>query len=151
MTPPEPNSLKEQLRNIIEEARMVLPGIQALFGFQTVAVFNQRFDDLPAAVQAVHLLALATVVIAIALIMTPAAWHRIVSPQRVSESIVKLSSRMICAALLPLAVGLALDMFVVFYVVSSSVAAGTAAAVLSLALLLTLWFALPLRERRRRR
>ncbi|WP_254442188.1 DUF6328 family protein [Duganella vulcania] len=151
MTPPEPNSLKEQLRNIIEEARMVLPGIQALFGFQTVAVFNQRFDALPAAVQAVHLLALATVVIAIALIMTPAAWHRIVSPQRVSESIVKLSSRMICAALLPLAVGLALDMFVVFYVVSSSVAAGTAAAVLSLALLLTLWFALPLRERRRRR
>ncbi|MYN19102.1 hypothetical protein GTP81_20330 [Rugamonas sp. FT107W] len=139
------------MRNIIEEARMVLPGIQALFGFQTVAVFNQRFDALPAAVQAVHLLALATVVIAIALIMTPAAWHRIVSPQRVSESIVKLSSRMICAALLPLAVGLALDMFVVFYVVSSSVAAGTAAAVLSLALLLTLWFALPLRERRRRR
>jgi len=151
MTPPEPNSLKEQLRNIIEEARMVLPGIQALFGFQTVAVFNQRFDDLPAAVQAVHLLALATVVIAIALIMTPAAWHRIVSPQRVSESIVKLSSRMICAALLPLAIGLALDMFVVCYVVSGSVAAGTAAAVLSLALLLTLWFVLPLRERRRRR
>lgn len=151
MTPPESNSLKEQLRNIIEEARMVLPGIQALFGFQTIAVFNQRFDDLPAAVQTVHLLALATVVIAIALIMTPAAWHRIVSPQRVSESIVKLSSRMICAALLPLAIGLALDMFVVCYVVSSSVAAGTAAAVLSLALLLTLWFALPLRERRRRR
>ena len=151
MTPPEPNSLKEQLRNIIEEARMVLPGIQALFGFQTVAVFNQRFDDLPAAVQAVHLLALATVVIAIALIMTPAAWHRIVSPQRGSESIVKLSSRMICAALLPLAIGLALDMFVVCYVVSGSVAAGTAAAVLSLALLLTLWFVLPLRERRRRR
>lgn len=151
MTPPEPNSLKEQLRNIIEEARMVLPGIQALFGFQTIAVFNQRFDDLPAAVQTVHLLALATVVIAIALIMTPAAWHRIVSPQRVSESIVKLSSRMICAALFPLAVGLALDMFVVCHVVSGSVAAGTAAAAVSLALLLTLWFILPLRERRRRR
>lgn len=150
MTPPEPNTLKEQLRNIIEEARMVLPGIQALFGFQTIAVFNQRFDDLPAAVQAVHLLALATVVIAIALIMTPAAWHRIVSPQRVSESIVKLSSRMICAALLPLAIGLALDMFVVCYMVSGSVAAGAAASLASLALLLTLWFALPLRERRRR-
>jgi len=150
MTPPEPNTLKEQLRNIIEEARMVLPGIQALFGFQTIAVFNQRFDDLPAAVQAVHLLALATVVIAIALIMTPAAWHRIVSPQRVSEAIVKLSSRMICAALLPLAIGLALDMFVVCYMVSGSVAAGAAASLASLALLLTLWFALPLRERRRR-
>ncbi|TLG71825.1 hypothetical protein [Methylocystis sp. B8] len=30
-------------RGAIEEARMVLPGIQALFGFQLIAVFNNRF------------------------------------------------------------------------------------------------------------
>jgi hypothetical protein len=30
-------------RDAIEEARMVLPGIQALFGFQLIAVFNERF------------------------------------------------------------------------------------------------------------
>jgi hypothetical protein len=33
-------TLEEETRTIIEEARMVLPGIQALFGFQLIAVFN---------------------------------------------------------------------------------------------------------------
>ena len=126
---------------------MVLPGIQALFGFQTVAVFNQRFDALPAAAQYTHLLALGMVVIAIALIMAPAAWHRITGPQRVSERIVNLSSRMIFASLAPLAMGLALDMYVVVYTVSASAASAIAAAVLALGLLLTLWFALPMRRR----
>ncbi len=35
----------------IEEARMVLPGIQALFGFQLIAAFNQRFSELKALAQ----------------------------------------------------------------------------------------------------
>ncbi len=30
------------MRDIIEEARVILPGIQALFGLQTIVVFNQR-------------------------------------------------------------------------------------------------------------
>ncbi|MFC5477072.1 hypothetical protein [Massilia suwonensis] len=34
------------MRNIIEEARVILPGLQALFGFQTVAVSSERFEDL---------------------------------------------------------------------------------------------------------
>src|ERR1700694_2515161 len=39
-------SLDAEARYTIEEARMVLPGIQAIFGFQLIAVFNQRFHDL---------------------------------------------------------------------------------------------------------
>src|SRR6266446_3544638 len=39
-------SLVEETRAILAEARMVLPGIQALFGFQLIAVFNTRFDEL---------------------------------------------------------------------------------------------------------
>jgi Family of unknown function (DUF6328) len=30
---------------LLEECRMVLPGIQALFGFQLIAVFNQGFGE----------------------------------------------------------------------------------------------------------
>jgi hypothetical protein len=148
--PPEHNTLKEQMRNIIEEARMILPGIQALFGFQTVAIFNQRFDDLPAIVQGVHLLALAMVVTAIGLVMTPAAWHRMVEPHQVSMRTVQLSSRLICAALPPLALGLALDMYVVLYLVTASHPGSAAGAAAVLGLLLALWFVLPLRGRRRR-
>ncbi len=44
--PMENESLQQQAQQTIEEARMVLPGIQALFGFQLIAIFNIRFQDL---------------------------------------------------------------------------------------------------------
>jgi hypothetical protein len=34
----QPATLEQETRNTIEEARMVLPGIQAIFGFQLIAV-----------------------------------------------------------------------------------------------------------------
>ena len=61
----------------IEEARMMLPGIQALFGFQLIAVFNERFHQLTEADQVLHYIALLLVALAIAIIMTPAAYHRL--------------------------------------------------------------------------
>ncbi|MEO7099505.1 MAG: DUF6328 family protein [Luteolibacter sp.] len=42
---------------LLEECRMVLPGIQALFGFQLIAVFNSRFAEaLSRTEQSLHLL-----------------------------------------------------------------------------------------------
>jgi len=35
--------LSEAAQTLLDECRMVLPGIQALFGFQLIAVFNDRF------------------------------------------------------------------------------------------------------------
>ena len=48
-TPPEDRhvqrlSLTRQLETVLEECRIVLPGIQALFGFQLAVVFSERFD-----------------------------------------------------------------------------------------------------------
>jgi hypothetical protein len=69
----ELNSLKDQFRNVVEEARMLLPGLQALFGFQTIAVFNQRFDELALLERNSHLVALTLVIISVALLLT-ALW-----------------------------------------------------------------------------
>jgi hypothetical protein len=73
----QPASLEEETRTVIEEARMVLPGIQAFFGFQLIAVFNNRFQELTHTEQVLHLIALLLLAVSIALIMTPAAYHRI--------------------------------------------------------------------------
>lgn len=52
-------SLDSAARHILEECRMVLPGIQALFGFQLIAVFNQGFaEKLSAMGQQLHLLSI---------------------------------------------------------------------------------------------
>jgi|GEM_PF-3040211 hypothetical protein len=70
-------SLPTALDNLIEECRMLLPGIQALFGFQLIAVFNSTFaEKLSTLEQQLHLLAIGLVSVAIALILTPAAYHR---------------------------------------------------------------------------
>ena len=70
-------SLDSAARHLLEECRMVLPGIQALFGFQLIAVFNQGFDEkLSGDAQMVHLVALVLTALSMALVMTPAALHR---------------------------------------------------------------------------
>jgi hypothetical protein len=142
-------TLKDQMGHILEEARMVLPGIQALFGFQTIAVFNDRFEELPAFAQAWHVAALALVVCAIALVMLPAAYHRLARPDVVTLQTIKLSSRAICYALAPLAAAIALDLFVVLYVVTGNLVLDIAAAALSFLLLIGMWFVFPLLARRR--
>lgn len=142
-------TLKEEKANLVEEARMLLPGVQALFGFQTIAVFNDRFDALPGFVKHTHLLALGLVVLAMALVIAPAAFHRIAQPGCVSRSVIRLSSQLITSALAPLSCGIALDMYVVIYLASGSEVASVAGCVGALVFLLVMWFAFPISARAR--
>ena len=92
---------------------MVLPGIQALFGFQLIAVFNERFQSLAAFERDVHFAALVLVGIAIAVIMTPAAYHRMVEQRTVSDFFIRMASWLIAAAMLPLMSAIALETYIV--------------------------------------
>ena len=38
------SAVMKKAQMAIEEARMVVPGLQALFGFQLIAIFNRRFE-----------------------------------------------------------------------------------------------------------
>jgi hypothetical protein len=104
--------LDEQTEKIaqeaIDEGRVVLPGIQALFGFQLIAVFNERFRQLSEGEQLIHFTAIMLMAIAIALIMTPAAYHRLAEQATVSIFFVRLASWLIAAAMVPLMIGLTL-------------------------------------------
>lgn len=131
---------------VIEEARMVVPGLQALFGFQMIAVFNQRFAELPDVDKLLHLTAVFLTVLSIASIMTPAAYHRIAEPELGSEHFVGFASRLVAGAMAPLALSLTLDVYVVARIILENVAASvTIAAVLGLVLAGS-WFAYPLAE-----
>jgi Family of unknown function (DUF6328) len=106
-------SPEERAHSTHQEARMVLPGIQALFGFQLIAAFNTRFTELETPDRVVHLLSLVLVAVAIALIMTPAAYHRICEPGRTSMFFTRLASALVAAAMVPLLLGISLDIYVV--------------------------------------
>src|SRR5882724_5287563 len=89
-------SLDSAARHVLEECRMVLPGIQALFGFQLIAVFNQGFaENLSHAQQLLHLVAIVLTTLAMALVMTPAALHRQAEPKAVSDRFLWLASNMV--------------------------------------------------------
>lgn len=143
-----PNTLQEEMRNIIEETRVILPGIQALFGFQTIVVFNQRFAELPEFAKDCHLISLAMIVIAIGLIVTPAVYYRYVGHDYVSPHMLSASTRMIRTALACLAIGLSLDIFTVIYTATALVSASVIGAVITFVFLVIMWFAFPLAARR---
>jgi hypothetical protein len=143
-------SLESAATYILEECRMVLPGIQALFGFQLIAVFNQGFDDkLSNGERQLHLAALVLVTLAIALVMAPAALHRRVDPHSVTRRFIDLASRLLLAGMFPLAIGLGIDVYLIATVITRSAAAGLLIALALLAVFAALWLWIPARERRR--
>lgn len=138
-----PASLEEETRTTIEEARIVLPGIQALFGFQLIAVFNSRFQDFTGIEQVLHLTALLMIALAIALIMTPAAYHRIAEKGTVSRRFVDLASRFLELAMVPLMFGISLDLFLLARLILNDVTLSAAIAIAMLFIFFGLWYVLP--------
>ena len=134
---------------LLEECRMVLPGIQALFGFQLIAVFNDGFEHkLAPGEQQLHFLALFLVALAAAFVMAPAAIHRQSQQREVSERFIWLSSLLLRISMLPLALGLTLDVYLIARIVFEGRAVAAAFAVILLAVLVLLWVVLPRREGR---
>jgi len=141
--------LSQAATYLIEECRMVLPGVQAIFGFQLIAVFNQRFpEDLPEPMQWLHFGSLSLVALAVAFLMTPAALHRITGVNHVSRVWLKHSSRLLLTSMWILAVGLALDYFVVGWLIFQSPWIALPAAIM-LAVLTVLWYFYPRAQNRR--
>jgi hypothetical protein len=138
-----PASLEEETRITIEEARMVLPGIQAFFGFQLVAIFNNRFQNLTHAEQVLHFIALLMLAVSIALIMTPAAYHRIAERGMVSRHFVELASRFLEFAMLPLMLSISVDLFLLGRLILDNPALSAGIALVTLFLFFGLWYVFP--------
>ena len=72
------------------------------------------------------------VALAVVLLMTPAAYHRIVYAGEDTEDMHQVGSALVTAATAPLALGLAGDVYVVITKIAESPAAGLAAGTLAL-------------------
>ena len=135
--------LEQEATHVTDEARMILPGVQAIMGFQLIAVFNQKFEGLDEGQQIVHLVAFLLVTLAMGLIMAPAAYHRLAERGRVTRRFVDLASALLCLALPPFMVGVSLDAYLIAHLVTGLTAAAVGFAGAVLLLLAALWFGLP--------
>lgn len=149
----EPQPLKDQASTTIDQMRMVLPGIQVLFGFQLMVVFEPRYALLAESLKLVHFTSLCLVVLAILLILTPPAYDRIAEQDRVTERFVRIASFLMSVAMGVFATALVLDLYLVAWIATERVDVAYAVSSVAAVAFATLWFAFPLwmRARRRRR
>ena len=143
--------LAERVKKVLIEARMVLPGVQALLGFQFAIVLMDSFERLPSLWQAVHLAALVLMSIAVCLLLAPAAYHRIVLEGEDSEELVWVASRYVLASLVPLGLSIAADFGLVVWMVVHSDILGLVGAIVVALFLFTIWFGWTVWVRRSRR
>jgi hypothetical protein len=146
--PAEKISLHEKINQMLTEARVILPGAQALLGFQLAIILTQSFEKLPVDWRLIHGAALICVGVSVAFLMAPAAYHRIVYAGEDSESFHRIGSRFVTASTIPLAFGLALDVAVVSTKILQSYLASALLGAGVLLLLIALWHLLPLLARR---
>jgi len=139
-----PLELQDAAQLVIDECRTVLPGIQALFGFQLIAVFNTGFaSKLSAAEQRTHLVAIVLVALAAALLMTPAATHCRAGASTLSWKFVEFTARLLLWSLLPLGIGTSLELYLIAHLILGAGSAAAAIAAGMLGAFATLWVVVP--------
>ena len=144
-----PTELHEKIDQMLTEARVILPGAQALLGFQFIVTMAKPFAELPALDRDIHFAGLGAVALAVMLLLTPATVHRLAFAGRDVERFHDIGSLLITAALAPLVLGLAADFYVAAARMTASATIAATGAALAALLLLTLWFGVPLFLRRK--
>jgi hypothetical protein len=140
---PSRTKLKDKIKHVLTEARVVLPGAQALMGFQLVTFLMEGFEKLPNFLKYIHLTSLCLTAASIILLMTPAAYHRIVERGEETEHFHRFASKTLIAAMAPLALAVCSDFFIVVRVVTESEELALFSSAAMLLLFLGLWFVAP--------
>jgi hypothetical protein len=135
-----------ELIELLNELRVILPGVQVLFAFLLTVPFTQRFPDLDDLETGVFFMTLLCTAVATALLIAPSAHHRMLWRGGVREQRLAMGNILTIAGLIflvPAMVG-------VVFVITDFIFGLTAAVVVTVLLALffvMLWYVFPLRYR----
>jgi hypothetical protein len=142
----EEQRLNRELIELLNELRVILPGVQVLFAFLLTLPFARGFIDMSRLDRHFYLAALLTTLLASVLLTTPGAYHRFLFRRHDKEGLLELSNRLAIAGLTVLAVAMLLSLFVItdflFGGVTAIVVVACAASLFG-----GFWYVLPLRRR----
>jgi MFS family permease len=142
---------REELRTryygLLQELRVILPGVQVLLAFLLTAPFAQRFEDLDDRGRTLYAVALLTSLAAVVALLAPTVMHRL-GERRARRARLLWSIRLMVLGLAALTVSLLSATWCVTRLVWGP-EAGEAAAIGAGALFVALWVLLPLLLRRR--
>jgi hypothetical protein len=136
--------LDRNWNELLQELRVTQTGVQVLTGFLLTVPFSNRFADLTTLQRDAYLAVLTGSVVATALLMSPAALHRVLFRRGQRSWLVRTANRLALAGLGMVALTTAGVAFLVLDVVVG-LAAGVIAGSTALVMFLALWVAVPLR------
>jgi Flp pilus assembly protein TadB len=142
--------INRELMELLNELRVALPGVQFLFAFLLIVPFQQTVDRITDFQRDVHYVSLLSAAVATALLIAPAAQHRVLFRQHDKENLLRRSSRSALAGLVALALAISSAILLVVDVLFSRTQAWVTAGVVA-ALLLWWWVLVPYWLRARNR
>jgi hypothetical protein len=131
-----------ELIELLNELRVVLPGVQVLFAFLLTVPFTLKFIDLSSSQRAAFVTALLSAAAASALLIAPSAFHRLRFREHDKEAILRAGNRLTIAGLACLALAIVAALYVVMDLMYETPVAVLIAAAAAVVFLL-LWFVLP--------
>lgn len=143
----KPTPIEVQVDQLLTEARVIIPGAQALLGFQLTVVLTRAFEQLPSTSKAAHAAALCCIALAVILLMAPASLHRLAFGGQDDAEFLKIGSAFVVLAPIPLALGIALDTYVAAGRALESQMGAVVLASVAILALSVLWYAFPLWKR----
>ena len=142
------DELDAEWSELLEEHRVAMPGAQVLFTFLLILPFQNRFSQLTDAQEYVYFGGFICAAIAIVLLITPTASHRIQWRQHDKETLLRNATLTSIVALVFLALAMTASIFLVADFLFD--APTTLIATIVIAALFTwFWFALPVLRRLR--
>lgn len=128
---------------LLEELRVILPGVQVLFGFLLTIPFTQRFAVVSPSERAVYYGTLLCAALSTTFLIAPSTHHRLRSGDVPSRSALTTAGRLALAGTVFLAVTISGVIWLVTSVLFGSTPAAVVAA-LSAGTICWLWYGLPL-------
>jgi amino acid transporter len=131
-----------ELIELLNELRVVLPGIQVMFAFLLVVPFSQGFAQVTDIQKAIYFISFLFTATATAFLIAPTTYHRLRWRDRDKEHMLKLSNRFAIVG----TVFLALAMTCVVYFITSFLYSGWATWTTAWAagMFILLWYGIPL-------
>jgi Family of unknown function (DUF6328) len=135
-----------ELGELLQELRVMLPGVQVLFAFLLTVPFSARFVYLTPVQQVVFFGTLLCTALSAGLLLAPSAHHRLLWRRQAREHRLRVANRLAIAGMVLLVVAMVGVMFVITDLLFGSVAAAVTTAAVS-GFFLYVWFLMPLRYR----
>ena len=139
--------LNRELIELLNELRVVLPGVQVLFAFLLTVPFTNQFRRITNEQEIVFFVTFLLTTVATILLISPSAYHRLRWRQRDKEQMLRTANRLSIAGMAFLAAALTGAVYLLTDLIFASAAVVYLVTAAAAALVLWFWYGLALTRR----